>query len=667
MSTLPSVLALISLSGLGPLGAHQDALPKPQGLSPQAETVLFVEPGAEPDGSGTASSPMGSLEVARDALRGVQGARVIQLGAGTWMRSASFELDERDSGLVIRGATSEGTRLVGGAVLGPEQLRGLARLDAVADADLISALPTDEARDSVRVMTLAPGVQWTGPQHRGMGTAVAPVGSEVFVDGVALVPARWPNVGFAGIEAVLDAGSIPRNREADIAPEKRETGPARGGVFRPAEVTPARLENWARARDAWAMGYWCWDWADEALPLALVDADAGTIALGLPHRYGLKPAGKFFVMNVLEELDAPGEYFFNAATRQLLFWPPVAGDVMREVQITTLGTPLIHITGAHDIRLEELALEGARGTALVIEDCTNVKVQGCSITNVGNHGIVVTGSSNTVEGCKITGTGATGVSLSGGDRQDLSHGNNCLQDTQIMGFGRLFRTYQPGVKVDGVGQIVRGNKLAHAPHSAIIFSGNEHQIEDNEIFDVLRETGDSGAIYCGRDWAMHGTRIAGNFIHDLSGTDGRWQNAIYLDDMASGIEVAGNTIWRCHWGMLIGGGRDLWIHDNTFIECKLGIRFDARGVGWMAKNIADPATSTLHQRLAALPIGAEPWASRYPSLAHYLDDRFGRPAGSRVLDNRFFDTPFGSIVDTECVEVRGNVETEGLPPGFDAR
>ena len=44
------------------------------------------------------------------------------------------------------------------------------------------------------------------------------------------------------------------------------------------------------------------------------------------------------------------------------------------------------------------------------------------------------------------------------------------------------------IRIAGVGQLVANNRLHDAPHSAIIFYGNDHRIERNEIFDVLRET-----------------------------------------------------------------------------------------------------------------------------------------------------------------------------------
>lgn len=98
--------------------------------------------------------------------------------------------------------------------------------------------------------------------------------------------------------------------------------------------------------------------------------------------------------------------------------------------------------------------------------------------------------------------------------------------------------------------------------------------------------------------------------------------------------------------------------------------YDARGVGWMAQHIADPETSTLHRRLAEVPIDREPWRTRYPSLQSYLTDRFGRPVGGVVEGNTLLATAFGTIEDRECVRESGTVTlpappAEGLPAECD--
>lgn len=650
---------------------------------------VFVSPDAAPGGDGSAERPLASLEEARDQLRASgalpwegHGPRPgLQLLPGTWELERGLVLDGRDRGLLLASEQVGAARLIGGRRL---DAQGARALDPEDDATWLGRLPTDEARAAVRVLELPDDLALFGPVQRGMGSAVVPVLSEVFVNGQALTPARWPNDGFARLGEVLDTGSVPRKRGDDIPEAERETGPDRGGVFRPMDVSAERLARWATATEPWAMGYWFHDWADEQLPIAKVDATTGTLELGAPHRYGLKAGTSFYVTNLIEELDRAGEYYLDVASRQLFLWLPEDGLApasastgeadqtgavdeadQPELIISSLGEPLLSIEASSGIEVSGLHLGATRGAGLVATDCQDVRVESCVLQNTGTDGIRLRGTGNGVYRCDLVDIGATGVNLNGGDRASLTPANNVLAQSRIRRFGRLYRTYQPAAQLGGVGQQVLGNEFGHAPHSAIIFGGNEHVIEGNEIYDVLRETGDSGAIYCGRDWTMHGTRIAANFIHHLGGTEGRWQNAIYLDDMASGIEVTGNLIWRAHWGMLVGGGRDLDIHGNTFVECDLGIRFDARGVGWMSKHIADPATSTLHKRLAAMPIESEPWASRYPSLQHYLTDRFGRPAGSRLTDNTFIATKLGPVDDRECVEVTGTVELSERPAWLD--
>ena len=128
--------------------------------------------------------------------------------------------------------------------------------------------------------------------------------------------------------------------------------------------------------------------------------------------------------------------------------------------------------------------------------------------------------------------------------------------------------------------------------------------------------------------------------------------------MASGITVADNVFVRCNWGILAGGGRDLHLLDNTFALCGKAVFYDARGVGWMRKELVDPETSTLLRNLAAMPTDAEPWRTRFPSLQHYRDDRVGRPVGSELRGTRLLATPLGTIEDRECV---AEADTQTLP------
>ena len=189
------------------------------------------------------------------------------------------------------------------------------------------------------------------------------------------------------------------------------------------------------------------------------------------------------------------------------------------------------------------------------------------------------------------------------------------------------------MNITGVGTTVANCLFYNAPHSAILFGGNGHAIRDNEIHDVLTETGDCGAIYAGRDWTAFGTVISGNWVHDLKGVPGRWPSAIYLDDALSGITVRNNFVEGLPQGLglLVGGGRYDTVEGNIFARCKEGMHLDSRGVGWMSD------LSTLKERLAGMPVDKEPWATRYPMIKDTLRDSPGKPVGTRITGNATVD------------------------------
>ena len=241
------------------------------------------------------------------------------------------------------------------------------------------------------------------------------------------------------------------------------------------------------------------------------------------------------------------------------------------------------------------------------------------------------GGTNGVVACEVYQTGEGGISLSGGDRARLTPGGHYAENNHIHNFGRVVRTYRPGVGVSGVGQRVVHNVIHDGPHNAILLGGNEHLIEFNEIYDVCYETGDVGAFYMGRDWTARGTQIRHNYFHDIHGPGLYGAMAVYLDDAASGTSVIGNIFYRSGRAAFIGGGRDNQIENNIFVECDPSVHVDARGLNWMRASVEE--NGVLRQRLAAMPYQRPPWSERYPQLLTLLDDQPGAPKGNVVERN----------------------------------
>lgn len=542
------------------------------------------------------------------------------------------------------------------------EVSGGLRLDAPewrsCDPTITARLP-ESARGQVRSLTLpAARLQafahghngLAGPGPSGHSVPVRPGASEVFVGGRALVLARWPNEGLATIGKVIDGGSVPRDAADDVPLARRKREPPRGAVFTIADA--ARLARWPADGGFHANGFWHWDWSDEQIAVAKVDAAAGTITLATPHTYGVMPHGRFYIVDLPEELDAEGECWIDRPRGIVHAWLR-AGPERQDVEVSLLADPVLLLEDCQGAAVRGIAFGSSRGETFAARGVDGLVVERCTFARSGTRALGIEGRNARVQRCSFTDIGGTGVDLAGGDRRTLTPSDSSIEDCTFVRCGRVLRTYQPCIHLRGVGHRVAHNELAFHPHIALVFEGNDHRIEANFVHDVVLETGDAGAVYTGRDWTSHGNVIAGNVFADVPGNDQRYQNGVYLDDMASGITVADNLFVRCNWGMLVGGGRDLVLRGNAFAACGRAIRFDARGVGWMHKEIVDPETSTLRRRLAAMPIADEPWRSRFPTLQRYLTDRFGRPANGLVANTLLLGTPPGSIDDRECVREEG--------------
>ena len=332
-------------------------------------------------------------------------------------------------------------------------------------------------------------------------------------------------------------------------------------------------------------------------------------------------------MNLLAELDAPGEWYLDRPTGTLYFWPPSPLEKNRAV--ISIRPTLLTLKDASWVTFRGLTLEATRGTAVTVSGGTENRIVGCTIRNTGGEAVSISGgTSNSVVGCDIYQTAEGGISLDGGDRRTLTPAGHSAENNHIHNFGR---TYRPAVSINGVGNRVVHNLMHDAPHEAIQLGGNDHLIEFNEIHSVCYETGDVGAFYMGRDWTMRGTMIRHNYFHDIRGPGLHGAMAVYLDDATSGITVYGNVFYRAGRAAFIGGGRDNLVENNIFVECQPSVYVDARGLNWMRDTVE--GNGIMPQRLKDVPYRDVLWRSRYPQLPKILNDEPGAPKGNTVARN----------------------------------
>jgi hypothetical protein len=545
-----------------------------------ADTEFYVAPDGRDINPGSRSRPFATLEAARDAIRGLSASAglpadgvTVWIRGGTYLRDRSFELTERDSGrsnapIVYRAASNEFVRLLGG--------RTLTNFQPVRDAAVLARLDPNARAHVVQTDLRAIGLSDYGQlRSRGFGRPIHSAHLELFYRGGPMTLARWPNEGrWERIAGFPDSGSQGDEHGGKI-------GELSGGFIYAGD----RPHRWAASDDIWVHGYWAWDWANSYERVGSIELDQRLMKTVPPFGlYGFRKGQRFYFLNVLEELDEPGEWFLDRHTGLLYFWPPDStsgshqGPLSGEVTISVLEAPVIVLRDVANVAIRGLTLEAARGHGISIRNGTNDLIAGCTLRLLGNYGVWVEGGHhNGVRSCDIEDTGDGGVQLSGGDRQTLSAADHFVENCRFQRQGRWSKCYVPAVLMSGVGHRVTHNLIQDHPHCAILFGGNEHRIEFNEIHHVALETGDVGAIYSGRDWTFRGNHIRYNFIHHTGGV-GMGSMGVYMDDCVSGTEIYGNIFFKVSRAAFLGGGRDHQVENNVFVDCHPAVQLDGRGL-----------------------------------------------------------------------------------------
>ncbi|HNQ73690.1 MAG TPA: right-handed parallel beta-helix repeat-containing protein [Verrucomicrobiota bacterium] len=597
------------------------------GLSWAGAAEYHVAPGGHDANPGSESRPFASLERARAAVQEARAATAgetvtVWLHGGDYLRTNALELGPADSGTpnaptVWRAWKQDRARLLGGRALGPFQ--------PVTDS-AVRARFDETARPHIRQFDLrAMGITGFGEmKSRGFDRPTAVAHWELFFDHRPMTLARWPNEG----EFIKIAGYPAGETDAHGG----QLGALTNGFF----YSGDRPRRWREVGDLWAHGYWAYDWANSYERIASLDRERRLVRTAPPYgHYGFRKDQRFYFLNILEELDAPGEWFLERRTGRIYFWPPPTPNPAPEILLSLLDQPLLKLNAVSNVVFRGLTFEATRAHGIEINGGANIRMVSCLLRNIGNSAVVVSGGyGHGVEACDIWDTGDGGVDLNGGDRQTLVPGGHYVENCHFQRQGRWSKCYVPPIHLTGVGLRASHNLIHDQPHCAILFWGNDHLMEFNEIHHIALETGDVGAIYTGRDYTFRGNRIRHNFIHHTGGV-GMGSMGVYMDDCVSGTEVFGNVFHQVHWAMFIGGGRDHRVENNLFVDCDPAVRVDGRGLDptpvW--RNMVN---DTMRRRLHEVPLDL--YRTRYPALKS-LDAYYGPPGGPAITGGAFHGVP----------------------------
>lgn len=507
----------------------------------------------------------------------------IVLGDGAYEIDETIELGEKESFVTIRAKNRGKATIVGGKAFRGADFKPvvdeaiLNRLPAVSRGKVLQLFLSSELRAQFEAGHHTGNGLWTYRDWNSYRPQAHPGRFEyptfpcLTIDRKRQELARWPN-----------------GREWFWVRETNLVFHAKSDVNTRVTTRTGREGRWDFKGQKIGAAGWVWtvrylNWCTDVTGRDGVD---GSLVLGKAHPNTSFARAYFF--NIPEEMDQPGEWCYDNKSGTVLLYPPegFTADTLCAIGSTT--NILFRLTG------DGCALRGLNVTAKVFHPAVVMEgsaagneVRGCRFSGLGYDGIWMAGRRNAVRDCDFEDIVSMGVGVLGGDVKSMLPALNWVDNCRFRRCELLNTTWAKGaIYVDGVGNRVSHNVISDMVDGGIYYAGFDHTIEYNRIYDVCREFDDAGTVYSPGIFRGYGCTFRYN---DLCGAPGQLET-LYYDDCTSGHEAYGNVIRNSgHNGVLIGGGRDNYIHDNVILGGFSGIGMDNRGLFWPGHTVTPEA------------------------------------------------------------------------------
>ena len=556
--------------------------------------TVYVSPSGDDAGPGTKGRPWKTLPRAVRAAGDAAAPFKIVLEDGEYLLSETVSLNGlKDVSLVAaKGAAP--------VLAGDVWLKGW---EKAADGGILDRLPASSRGKVWRASLGEAGVVDVGAIIGDTNRV------DLYFNGIRQQLARWPNEGNAFAGKVI--GHTPTLHDHWHGFNE--------GVF---EYLEDNVSKWADEPDAYAHGYWYWDWRENYKKIEKVDTLTRTIHLpeGDDDHYGYKDSLRYFGVNLLCELDVEGEYYVDPRARYVYYYPP-AGFEPGAVQVSYASfSPkyMLEIDGCENISVDGLRFRGGRNSAVRAVNDRNLTLKDCSFSQFGDDAVFVSGSKDfRVEGCLFRELGHGGIEAHGGDRKTLEPSGYVVENTIFTDFSLYKPTYEPAIIFFGCGMDIRHNHFQNCTSSALRLEGNDILVEKNRFVHLVTESDDQGAIDVYWDFTYRGNVVRCNWWENIvSEMEDSGAAAIRLDDIISGYKMYGNVFNNCGAGIFgaiqIHGGKDNVVENNLMFGCNSMIHSSPWG---QARFEHDLYGEDSMAKLQAVDFPSPLYKSRYPELS----------------------------------------------------
>jgi hypothetical protein len=439
--------------------------------------------------------------------------------------------------------------------------------------------------------------------------------SQLFANGKRQHLARFPNYdnsvpGQTGY--ILPKGTIPPGAK-DPSPGRNIdmtfNNPQQRGIIYNKDTFSQN--SWAKPPEAVIHIYQAPHWGNLQWTVKEIDYENQYIWFGIGgHQIGAKwtqgpirvnQSSQFFIENVFEELDTPGEWYLDKE-KGILYYIPEKNLNLNNVLIEVpLLQQLIQFRGSQYNPVQNISFEGFRvthttstfmeqywvpsgsdwsihrGGTLFFEGTRDCAIKECWFDAVGGNAVFMNNynRNNTVSGCKFTEAGESAICFVGTleftNGTHLAFPYECQATNNLIHDCGVFGKQVAGVYISRAKRIVAAHNLIYNMPRAGICIGDGtwggHVVEFNHVYNCIRETWDHGPFnswgregyWClthahGEDeykyphpagrvkvWAMEPTIIRNNYWHGNVGYDGGYRQGIDMDDGTSNYHIYNNV------------------------------------------------------------------------------------------------------------------------------
>ena len=114
--------------------------------------------------------------------------------------------------------------------------------------------------------------------------------------------------------------------------------------------------------------------------------------------YGLSDQSRFYFLNSIKMMDAPGEYLIDHATSHLYFIPPdnLGGNVLRGAAFISVSNSSFVVKDVAKLTFRGILFGFTKDTAVSAQNVSDFHFLNCTIGNSGSNGIFLQATNSSV-------------------------------------------------------------------------------------------------------------------------------------------------------------------------------------------------------------------------------------------------------------------------------